>query len=404
MQKLYTSIFVALLVQFLSFAPQASAAGKKEKNKGDGYQFTPVIEIPTTPVKDQANTGTCWSFATTSFIETEILRLKNEELDLSEMYFVHLAYPEKAKKYMRYQGMANFSEGGQAHDVMKIVSEHGFIPESVYSGKNYDSKHHQHTETISVLKGILDNSLKNQDGFTGKVFNVIDATLDIYLGEIPQTFNYNEKEYTTKSFATEMGFNANDYIEFTAYSCYPMHTWIDLEIPDNWSHDTYFNLTIDELMQVVNYAFENGFSVNWDGDMSEAGFSHSHGVAIIPETDPDKMSDGEKNKWNSLNDKQKTEMLFNFSKPRSEKNITMELRQKTFDMYKTTDDHLMHLVGTAKDQNGTNYYLTKNSWGDKSNKMGGYLYMSESYLRLKTIAIQVHKDAIPEEIRQFINP
>ncbi|PKP09971.1 MAG: aminopeptidase [Bacteroidetes bacterium HGW-Bacteroidetes-4] len=389
-----------LLCLTLAISLNTLATDKKDKKQQTEYQFTSTLTIPTTTVKDQASTGTCWSFATTSFIETELIRMGKGSHDLSEMFFVRMVYPEKAKKYIRYQGNANFGEGGQAHDVMNTIAAYGLVPESAYSGINYGLKYHKHGELTEILQAILDGSLKHMNGFSGKAFEVFNAALDIYLGRVPEKFDYNGKEYTPQSFLSELEFKSSDYVEFTSYQSYPFYSWVDLEIPDNWSHDKYFNLPIDELMTVIDYAFDQGFSVNWDGDVSEAGFSHNHGIAIVPETDPANMDNSERLKWDVLSQEEKAELLFDFSKPRKEKAITQELRQKAFDQFLTTDDHLMHLVGKATDQNGTGYYLTKNSWANDSNKMGGYLYMSNSYLRLKTIAIQIHKDAIPEAVKE----
>jgi len=384
---------------FIFLAAQVAAKEKKDQKKDEGYQFTRKIEIPATSVKDQASSGTCWSFATTSFIESELIRLGKGTYDLSEMFFVHYAYPKKAVKYLRYQGGGNFGEGGQAHDVMSIISEFGMVPEEAYTGINYGLTYHRHAEMVTVMKGILDHSLESKSSFSGKSVEVVRAALNIYLGQIPDTFSYQGTHYTPKSFSTQTGFNPKDYVELTSYECYPFNEWVNLEIPDNWSQDKYFNLPIDELVQVMNEAFAKGYSVNWDGDVSEPGFSHNNGVAIIPDNDPKNMEESERVKWEALSQEEQAEMLFDFTKPRNEKKITQEMRQRTFNKFQTTDDHLMHLVGTAVDQKGTPYYLTKNSWAADSNSLGGYLYMSESYIRLKTIAIQVHKDAIPEAIR-----
>jgi bleomycin hydrolase len=396
--------FMTLLLAIAIFANTtivyAKDAKEKNKEKEEGYKFTSKIEIPCTPVKDQASTGTCWSFATTSFIESEIMRLGKGVYDLSEMFFVHYAYSQKAAKYIRYQGMANFGEGGQAHDVMNLIHQYGLIPEEAYSGINYGLTYHRHGEMEAVMRGILDKSLENKNVFSGKSIEVVDAALDIYLGKIPESFTYQKTTFTPMTFASIVGFNPADYIEFTSYQSYPFNTWVDLEIPDNWSHGTYFNIPVDEIVQIMNYAFEKGYSVNWDGDVSEPGFSHKKGVAIIPESDPKNMEESERLKWEAMSEEEKSDLLFDFSKPRIEKTITQEMRQKTFNKFQTTDDHLMHLVGTAADQKGTNYFRTKNSWADDSNDLGGYLYMSETYIRLKTIAIQVHKDAIPETIKQ----
>lgn len=391
--------FSILLIFGIILPGNLIAKKKKEKEEKEGYTFTLVKEIKTTPVKDQANTGTCWSYATTSFLETEILRLNKGEHDLAEMYFVRLIYPLKAQKYLRYHGLANFSEGGQGHDVTDVVRKFGIVPEEAYSGIKYDLDYHQHDELVSTLKGILDISLKNMSNYSGKSMEIFSATLDAYLGATPDTFTYNGKSFTPHSFAKEMGINPENYIELTSYQSYPYYKQIDLEIPDNWSHDRYYNLPIDELMQIVDYAFDNNHSVNWDGDVSSRGFSHSNGVAVVPESDPKNMEDSERAKWEELPINEQVDMLYSFDKPIKEKVITQELRQKTFDKYNTTDDHLMHLVGVANDQNKTKYYLTKNSWADDSNDYGGYLYMSETYLRLNTTAIQVHVDAIPAEIK-----
>jgi len=401
MQKVFYLIGT-LFFTILLCANNLEAKNKKDK-KAEGYNFTNKIEIPTTSVKDQASSGTCWSFATTSFIETEIMRLGNGEHDLSEMFFVRYAYPEKAKKYIRYQGAANFSEGGQAHDVCSIIKEYGLIPEEAYSGLNYGYSYHKHSELVSILSGILDNSLKYKNGFTGKSLEVIDATLNIYLGEVPDTFAYNGTKYTPKSFAKKLEVNPDDYVEFTSYSSYPFFKQVELEVPDNWSHGLYYNLPIDDLMNIINYAFENGFSVNWDGDVSEAGFSHANGIAIIPDTEQKDLEENERLKWESLSDEEKAEMLYDFSKPRNELKVDQAMRQRAFDKFRTTDDHLMHLIGTANDQNGTLYYITKNSWADDSNDMNGKLYMSETYIRLKTIAIQVHKNAVPSHLKEKLS-
>lgn len=398
MQKYSRFFFIAALF----ILSKHLFAGNKEKNS-KGFQFTHKIEIPTTCVKDQANSGTCWSFATTSFIESEILRIGGNEVDLSEMFFVRYTYPEKATKYIRYHGMGNFSEGGQAHDVLNVIDKYGLIPEQAYSGLNSGIDYHRHGEMVDVLSGILDNTLKNKDSFSGKYLDVINASLDVYLGEIPEKFVYNKNEFTPVSFKENLNFNANDYVEFTSYSIYPFYEKVDLEVPDNWSHDLYYNVPIDDLMEIINYAFANGYSVNWDGDVSERGFSHKKGVAIVPSDETKDLIGNEQAKWETMTEKEKNDLLYDFSQPRKEKLITQKMRQDAFDKFKITDDHLMHLIGTATDQNGNLYYITKNSWADDSNKYGGKLYMSNAYIRLATVAILVHKDAVPEAIKKKLD-
>ena len=370
--------WVVLLFLFFSFA----AYGQFEEHP---YKFTDIKTVPTTPVKAQNRTGTCWCFATTSFVETEILRLGGPEIDLSEMYTVEHAYQHKAELYVRYHGMANFGPGGQAHDVINMIRQYGFVPEEVYPGKNYGDTIHNHGELNSVLESYLKAVVKNRRLSTAWERGYA-AVVHTYLGDEPEKFTYDGKEYTPAGFRDHTGFNPDDYVELTSYTHHPFYQKMDLEVPDNWSHDLYYNLPVDDLMAVIDHALANGYSVAWDGDVSEKGFSHRQGVAILPAKSWEKMD--------------KAEIDSAFKHPVPELQVTQAMRQKAFDDYATTDDHLMHLTGTAKDANGTKYYLTKNSWGTESNDYGGYLMMSEPYVRLETLAILVHKDALPKEIRK----
>jgi bleomycin hydrolase len=349
------------------------------------FIFQDIKKIKTTPVKNQQHTGTCWSFATTSFVETEILRQGGPELDLSEMFTARHAYEQKSELFVRYHGMANFSPGGQAHDMINVIRKYGFVPEDVYPGQEYGDTIHNHGELNGILTAYLKAVVKNRK-LTIAWEKGFSAVLDTYLGESPVKFTFDGKEYTPVSFRDYVHFNPDDYVELTSYSHHPFYTHFVLELPDNWSHDLYYNLPVDELMEVISYALDNGYSVDWDGDVSEKGFSHKKGVAILPE-EP----------WASMSN---ADVDSAFRHPVKELQVTQEMRQKTFDDYETTDDHLMHLTGTAKDENGTLYFLTKNSWGTGRSDYGGYLFMSEPFVRLKTIAIMVHKDAIPKAIRK----
>ncbi len=377
---------IVVLMSGLLLAPSGmQAQKKKDKKEPEPYKFTELARVPTTPVKNQQHTGTCWCFATTSFVETELLRMGKPELDLSEMFTVRQAYLKKADRYVRYHGMANFGPGGQAHDVMNVIREYGFVPESVYEGKNYGSAEHNHGELGAVLQGMLDGVVKGRRGTLTPAWpKAFEAVLDTYLGPYPASFTYDGVEYTPKSFAESTEFNPDDYVEITSYSHYPFYQMVNLEVPDNWSDDLYLNLPMDDMMAVINNALMNGYSVAWDGDVSEGTFSHKDGLAILP--------------VKAWEDKSEQEKENTYKTPEPEQTVTQEMREKTFDNYATTDDHLMHLVGIVQDQKGTRYYITKNSWGTESNKMGGFLNMSDPYVRLKTIAIMVHRDAIPEEI------
>lgn len=360
---------------------------QSKKSKADQYEFKMLYEIKTTPVKNQAKTGTCWSFATTSFVETEIMRMGKGEHVLSPMFNVRYAYPPKAENYIRYNGLTNFGMGGQAHDVMNIIREYGFVPEEVYSGKQIGEEDYNHGEMDAVLKAIIDAVNKDKGGKITPVWQkVFESALNIYLGVPPKEFTYQGKTYTPKSFVEAMGFNPDDYIELTSFTHHPFYKQFDLEVPDNWSKGLYYNIPIDDLMKIMNNALAKGYSVAWDGDVSEKGFSRKKGIALVPAAD-EATDDSKK-------DEEDAEL------PAKEKVVTQEMRQETFDNRTTTDDHLMHITGLAQDQNGDKFYYTKNSWGTKDKKYGGYWYMSVPYVRLKTIAIMVHKDAIPAEIKE----
>ncbi len=344
----------------------------------DVHKFTHEIEIKTTPVKSQGRSGTCWVFATTSFVETELLRMGFDEVDISEMFTVRHKLLDMAENYVRYHGKASFGDGGQAHDLMNVIEKFGMVTESVYDGKKIGLEEHNHGEMTTVLKSMLDAVLKKKSGkLTPKWKEAVESVLNIYLGTPTEKFIYKEKEYSPKSFAKEMGFNPDNYIEITSYTDHPYYEKYNLQLPDNWTNEEYYNLPIDELIAVIDNALENGYSVCWDGDVSKDNFYRKECYAVIPEKKEENVTETE-----------------------IEKEITQEMRQEAFDNFDVTDDHLMHLVGIAKNQKNTKFYITKNSWGTKNKKYDGYWYMSKNYIKLKTIAIVVHKDSIPKKIKE----
>ncbi len=331
--------------------------------------FTIQNQVKTGIVKSQDNTGTCWAYTTASFLEAEAIRKGKPVYDLSEMFVVRNVYTEKAELYVRLYGKANFSQGGQAHDFTNAVARYGLVPESAFTGLTNGKKSHNHEQLERFLKYILDD-VAGKPSVGNDWRYMFAGLLDAHLGKMPQQFDYEGKNYTPQTFAEQaMAFNADEYVELTSYEHHPFYSQFDLEVPDNWSRDAYYNVPVNELIEVMDNALKNGFSVAWDGDVSEAGFRHQDSRADLTS--------------------EQTELV---------KSVGIQTaRRQTFDDLSTADDHLMHLTGIATDKSGNIFYLTKNSWG-KSNKSDGYLYMSSDFVNLKTIAIMVHKDAIPKTL------
>ncbi|AHW60237.1 aminopeptidase [Draconibacterium orientale] len=371
---------------------------KKEK----GYVFEDEITLASTPVKDQYRSGTCWSFSGLSFLESEMIRLGKPEVDLSEMFVVWHTYSVKAEKHVRVHGNLNFSAGGAFHDVTNMIREYGIVPESVYDGLNYGEEKHVHGEMDNVLKDHVDAVVKNGNRKLSTVWHeAIEGTLNSYLGELPQKFEYEGKQYTPQSFASDyIGLNMDDYVEITSYTHHPFYEKFILEVPDNWSWDQVYNVPLEELENIIDYSLKNGMTVAWAADVSEKGFATSNkGVAVLPAAPEENMDDAEIAKWEALPQKDKEKELYKLDNPVPELVVTQEMRQRAFDDYETTDDHGMHIIGTAKDQEGHTFYKVKNSWGDY-NKYDGYFYASKPYVNYKTMCIMVHKDGIPQSIRE----
>ncbi len=388
MRKYLSALFI-LCASFFTYAQDTS------------YVFTPVKNLETTSVKDQARSGTCWSFSSLSFLESEMLRTGKATVDLSEMFVVHKCYEEKAQKYVRMHGSLNFGAGGAFHDALWVLKNYGMMPNDVYSGLNYGEEKHTHGELDEILKGYVDAVLLNKNKKLSTAwYPGYCAVLNSYLGVIPESFIYNGKRFTALSFAKEIvGLNPDDYVSLTSFTHHPFYTSFMIEVPDNWLWKTSYNLPLDELMEVFKNALNNGYTVAWGGDVSEKGFSHKNGLAIVPLEDENTLEGTERSKWEKLPNKDKSGEFYKFDHPRKEKEITQDLRQTAFDNYETTDDHGMHITGLYKDQNGTVYYKVKNSW-NTDNKYDGYLYMSEAFARYKTMNIVVHKNAIPEKLKK----
>ena len=345
-----------------------------EKKTGK-YDFTIEHSIPCTGVKSQDSTGTCWSFATASFIESELMRREKGQHDLSEMFIVKNIYKDKARNFVLRQGKANFSQGALAHDFINSADNYGLVPEEVYSGLDEGQSRHDHGEMEAVMLGYLE-AVAKQKSLSPKWQIAAEKILDTYLGTSPERFAYRDRSYSPVEFAKSLEFRGKDYVSISSYTHHPFYEPFVLEIPDNYSNGAFKNLPIDDLIETIDTAIENGFSVAWDGDVSEKGFSAARGIAVLPA------------------DAGRRDL---FTKIGEEVKVDQEMRQKTFMTLSTTDDHLMHIVGISRDSEGNKYYMVKNSWGEVG-PYDGFIHMSEAFVRLKTVAIIVHKDAVPPRL------
>lgn len=369
-----------------------------------GFEFKDIKVIPGTSVKDQNKSGTCWCFASTSFFENEILRNTGDTLDLSEMFTVRHCYEDKADRYVRMYGQANFAPGGSAMDVPYVWERYGVVPEEVYSGLNYGEEKHVHGELDAILKALVTEVTKNPNKKISPAWKQAYAgVLDAYLGKLPETFTYRGKTYTPRSFANSLGIDLNDYIGLTSFTHHPYYKEFAVEVPDNWLWAPYMNVPLNELKAVVDNAIDNGYTVVWAADVSEPGFKWNDGVALMPKEKTGKdLSGTELARWVKLSDKDRANEAYDFKGPVEEIEVTEELRQQMFDSQQTTDDHGMVIVGKAVDRLGNPYYKVKNSW-DTNQKYDGYFYVSVPYFLAKTVNIYLNKAAVPASIAKKFN-
>ena len=371
--------------------------------KEEGFIFTTVKENPITSVKNQNRAGTCWCYSGLAFIESELLRMGKGEYDFSEMFIVHNTYLDRADKAVRTHGDVSFSQGGSFYDVIYGMKTFGLVPEEeMRPGVMYGDTLSNHTELTAVSDAVVAAIAKGRhrslqaDKENNPLWKkAITAIHDIYLGERPEKFTYKGKEYTPKTFAESLGLNYNDYVSLTSYTHHPFYSQFAIEIQDNWRNGLSYNLPIEELMAVMDNAVKKGYTFAWGSDVSEQGFSRD-GIAVMPDAAKEsELSGSDMARWTGLTAADKRRELF--TKPFPEKDITQEMRQVAFDNWETTDDHGMVIYGIAKDQNGKEYFMVKNSWG-KSGKYDGIWYASKAFVAYKTMNILVHKDALPKEI------
>ncbi len=395
----------SILGAFALFALSASAQETFSNKKGSEYKFTTVVDLDETEVKNQNRTGTCWSFSSLSFFESELIRKGKGKHFLSPMYIVRNAYIGKAENYLRMYGTFNFGQGGAFHDIPWVMERYGIVPEVAYKGLNYGEDAHNHDEMEAILKAIVVELAKKPQGdkLTPVWKDAFEGVVDAYLGDIPTKvedfkFTYEGKEYNPQTYYKSLDLNMDDYVSITSYTHHPFYKPFVLEVQDNWAMRTGYNLPLDEFMTVMKDALKNGYTFAWGADVSEKGFSYRDGLAINPEDPTTIKTKGSDDKFfNSAG----AEKISNaFLAPVKEKMVSQEERQMAFDSQETTDDHGMHVTGLIKDQDGTNYFVVKNSWGKDHNQCDGYFYASEAYARYKTMNILVHKDALSKDMKK----
>jgi len=395
-------VLIGVAVSVSSLNGQKKKKDKEEAPKG--YEFTMVTSVPATSVKDQHRSGTCWSYAAVSFLEAELLRTDQGELDLSEMFFVRKAYEMKAEKYVRMHGEINFGPGGLAMDVMRIWKDYGAMPNEAYDGVTTKNSLPVHGEMDGVLKAYMDAVIKNRNRELSTAWKVgYMGVLDAYLGAVPTDFTYEGEYFTPESFGKASVLSPDDYVSIGSFTHQPFYGKFLLEIPDNWLWSDIYNVPLDEMMALLDNALEKGYSVCWDADVGERSYDWKKGVALMPSTEIEDLDGLERARWDELSESEQQAMFYDFSTPKKERTITQENRQEMFDNYRTTDDHLMHITGIAKDQAGNKFYKVKNSWGTGNHIYKGYHYVSEAYMRAKTIFFMVHKEAVPDATAGKLN-
>lgn len=379
---------------FALAAIMLSLSAVAQEVKQDKPEFTVVKQAPVTSVKNQYRSGTCWCFSALSFVESEIIRQKGIEVDLSEMFVVNHAYFDRAVKYIRLDGKLGFSAGSSFGDVFEVIKSYGIVPQDVYSGMNYGTELPVQGELDAVLEGFVKALVTNPNRKLTPAWKpAFQGILDAYLGEIPATFKAEEKAFNPLTYRDYLGINTDDYINLTSFTHHPFYEPFIIEVCDNWRWGSAYNLPIEELMEVMYNAVENGYTIAWGADVSEKGFTRS-GIATVPDFENKVTAGSDQERWVGKSETGKEE-----SAPAEEKVITQEMRQIAYDNKETTDDHGMHIYGLAKDQNGNPYFIVKNSWG-KAGDYEGIWYASDAYVRYKTLNIVVHKDALPKSIKK----
>ena len=396
-------LIITAALSAISLCTMAQTETTQPADTTEGFRFTTIDSVGITSIKNQNRSSTCWAFSTIGFLESELLRTGKGEYDLSEMFVVSHTMLDRAEYVVRMYGTAEYAPGGSSYDVLYCLKNYGMVPQSAMPGIQYGSSPADtlpvHSELDAVAEGYVQALTNSKLKKLTPVWKQgLQAIYDTYLGECPQTFTYNGKEYTPLSFAQYLGLNADDYVSITSYTHHPFYTTFALEVPDNWRMDQMYNVPLEDMMRIIDNAIANGYTLAWGADVSEVGFTRK-GIGVVPDADKGAdLTGSDAAHWLGLTEKDKKDELT--KRPLPELEITQEMRQQAYDSWENTDDHGMQIFGTAHDQNGKRYYMIKNSWGTQKSDYKGIWYISEAFMKYKTNDVLVHKNAIPKDIRK----
>ena len=352
--------------------------------------------------EDQNRSGTCWNYSTLSFFEAEVLKATGKTYNFDESFVENKTYMDRAIQVVRYHGDCQFAQGGSAEDVLATMKTYGIIPEGImpFPGSLYGDSLNNFNEFFSLLEPYVAAVAKSNSKKLSTQWKVgLQGILDAYLGKCPEKFTYEGKEYTPKSFMASLGINLDDYVSITSYTHHPFYTTFAVEVQDNWRFPQSYNVPMDEMMQIIDNAIEKGYTVAWGGDVSEPGFTRDGLAYAVDDKAAVNLAGSDMAKWLRLEPAKKANIIDSIGCTVPEIVATQQLRQERYDNWELTDDHGMLIYGVAKDQNGKEYYMVKNSWGE-TGKYKGIWYMTKTYIAANTMDFLINKNAIPAEIRK----
>lgn len=327
----------------------------------------------------QGNTNTCWSFSTTSYLESEVFRITGQKVKLSPIYTVYCEYLERAREWVRTRGNMNFGEGSEGNAVTKIWKLYGALPYEAYTGLLPGQTFHSHEKMFNELKSYVEFVKQNNLWDENAVIANFKAIMNHYIGEPPATVTLDGRTYSPKEYIAQvLKVHPEDFVDVVSYLQKPFWEQVEYEVPDNWWHNAdYYNLPLDDYMLIIKRALKQGYTLAIGGDVSEAGMvAREANAAVVPAFDiPSAFIDD-------------------------------QARQFRFSNGTTTDDHGMHIVG-YKVVDGVTWFLVKDSsagsrtGGKEKNKNFGYYFFHEDYVKLKMMDIMIHKDAMQDYLKKF---